>query len=173
MCFTQLKHTLTLEEKLDGKKSQDSNTEDKLDIKKILPVFAIVLVDLLGLTIIIPLLPLYAASYGANAFVIGALGAAYPIMQFVGAPILGGYQTAVGRRPVLILAKLVLSLAFYSWGWQTLYGCCLFHALLTAFQVQTLLQLRQSSVITPMKKPAPKVSVLSGQHSVWVSLLAL
>ena len=40
-------------------------------------------------SIIIPLMPLYAASFGANAFVIGALGAAYPIMQFVGAPILG------------------------------------------------------------------------------------
>ena len=116
MCFTQFKHTLTLEEKLDGKKSQDSNTEDKLDIKKILPVFAIVLVDLLGLTIIIPLLPLYAASYGANAFVIGALGAAYPIMQFVGAPILGRLSDRVGRRPVLIISQIGTFVGFLILG---------------------------------------------------------
>ena len=65
--------------------------EEKLDFKKILPIFVIVFIDLLGLTIIIPLLPLYAASFRANAFVIGALGAAYPIMQFLGAPLLGMY----------------------------------------------------------------------------------
>ena len=63
--------------------------DDKLDFKKILPIFVIVLVDLLGLTIIIPLLPLYAAAYGATAFQIGLLGATYPIFQFIGAPIWG------------------------------------------------------------------------------------
>ena len=50
-------------------------TPEKLDFKRVLPIFVIVLVGLLGLTIIIPLLPLYAASFGANAFVIGLLGA--------------------------------------------------------------------------------------------------
>jgi MFS family permease len=54
-----------------------------------LPIFIIVLVDLLGVTIIIPLLPLYAISFGASPLVIGLLGAAYPIMQFLGAPVLG------------------------------------------------------------------------------------
>ena len=43
----------------------------RLDFKRVLPVFVIVLVDLLGLTIIIPLLPLYATSFGASAFTIG------------------------------------------------------------------------------------------------------
>ena len=52
------------------------NPEDKLDFKKILPIFVIVLVDLLGLTIIIPLMPLYATSLQADAFTIGLLGAA-------------------------------------------------------------------------------------------------
>jgi len=40
----------------------------------LLPVFVIVLVDLLGLTIIVPLLPMYAASFGASPFVIGMAG---------------------------------------------------------------------------------------------------
>ena len=47
---------------------------EKLDFKKLLPVFVIVLIDLLGMTIIIPLLPLYATSFGANALTIGLLG---------------------------------------------------------------------------------------------------
>ena len=63
--------------------------EEKLDYKKILPIFLIVLIDLLGLTIIIPLLPLYAATFGANPTTIGFLSAAYPVMQFIGAPLLG------------------------------------------------------------------------------------
>ncbi|MBC8508144.1 MAG: MFS transporter [Anaerolineales bacterium] len=90
--------------------------EEKLDIKKILPVFVIVLIDLLGLTIIIPLLPLYAASFGANAFVIGALGAAYPIMQFIGAPILGRLSDRFGRRPVLIISQIGTFIGFLVLG---------------------------------------------------------
>ena len=76
----------------------------------------IVLIDLLGLTIIIPLLPLYAASFGANAFIIGALGAAYPIMQFVGAPLLGGLSDRLGRRPVLIVSQIGTFLGFILLG---------------------------------------------------------
>ena len=60
--------------------------EDKIDFKKIFPIFVIVLIDLLGLTIIIPLMPLYATAYGASAFQIGMLGATYPIFQFIAAP---------------------------------------------------------------------------------------
>jgi DHA1 family tetracycline resistance protein-like MFS transporter len=81
-------------------------TPEKLDFKRVLPIFVIVLVGLLGLTIIIPLLPLYAASFGANAFVIGLLGATYPLMQFIGAPILGRLSDRYGRKPVLLISQL-------------------------------------------------------------------
>jgi MFS transporter, DHA1 family, tetracycline resistance protein len=96
--------------------TENNGTEEKLDFKKILPVFVIVLIDLLGLTIIIPLMPLYAASFGANAFVIGALGAAYPIMQFIGAPILGRLSDRFGRRPVLIVSQMGTFLGFILLG---------------------------------------------------------
>jgi DHA1 family tetracycline resistance protein-like MFS transporter len=79
---------------------------DKLDFKKILPIFVIVLIDLLGLTIIIPLMPLYATSFGANALVIGFLGAAYPVMQFIGAPLLGRLSDQYGRKPVLVVSQI-------------------------------------------------------------------
>ncbi|MBI5352525.1 MAG: hypothetical protein HZB50_07810 [Chloroflexi bacterium] len=61
---------------------QDPATE-KLNFKRILPVLVIVLVDLMGLTIIIPLLPLYAARFGSSPLIIGVLQATYPIMQFL------------------------------------------------------------------------------------------
>jgi DHA1 family tetracycline resistance protein-like MFS transporter len=92
------------------------NNEEKLNYKKVLPVFVIVLVDLLGLTIIIPLMPLYAASFGAGAFVIGLLGATYPLMQFIGAPLLGRLSDRYGRRPVLVVSQIGTLVGFILLG---------------------------------------------------------
>ncbi|MBZ0310766.1 MAG: MFS transporter, partial [Anaerolineae bacterium] len=91
-------------------------TQEKLDFKRILPIFVIVLVDLLGLTIIIPLMPLYATSFGASALTIGVLGAAYPLMQFLGAPLLGGLSDRYGRRPVLLLSQIGTLVGFLILG---------------------------------------------------------
>ena len=79
---------------------------DKLDFKRILPIIAIVLVDLMGLSIIIPLMPLFAARFGANPLIIGILQAAYPSMQFIGTPILGRLSDRFGRKPILLFSQL-------------------------------------------------------------------
>ncbi len=97
--------------------STTSDTE-KLDFKKILPIFVIVLIDLLGLTIIIPLLPLYAVSFDANATMIGLLGATYPTMQFIGAPILGRLSDRYGRKPVLIVSQIGTLIGFIVLGFS-------------------------------------------------------
>ncbi|MGQ9890016.1 MAG: MFS transporter [Aggregatilineales bacterium] len=78
---------------------------ETFDFKRILPIFVIVLVDLLGLTIIIPVLPLYAVSFGANPSTIGLLATAYPLMQLIGGPLLGSLSDRLGRRPVLIVSQ--------------------------------------------------------------------
>ncbi len=79
---------------------------DKLDFKRILPIIGIVLVDLMGLSIIIPLMPLFAARFGADPFIIGILQAAYPSMQFIGTPILGRLSDRFGRKPILLFSQL-------------------------------------------------------------------
>ncbi len=91
-------------------------SEEKLDFKRVLPIFVIILVDLLGLTIIIPLLPLYAASFGADPVMIGFLGTAYPLMQFIGAPLLGGLSDRFGRKPVLLVSQLGTFIGFIVLG---------------------------------------------------------
>jgi DHA1 family tetracycline resistance protein-like MFS transporter len=95
-------------------------TVEKLDFKKVLPVLVIILVDLLGLSIIIPLMPLYAARFGADALMIGLLGATYPAMQFIGAPILGRLSDRFGRRPILLVSQMGTLTGFILLGFANL-----------------------------------------------------
>jgi MFS transporter, DHA1 family, tetracycline resistance protein len=91
-------------------------TDEKLNFKAVLPIFVIILVDLLGLTIIIPLLPLYATSYGADPLMIGLLGTTYPLAQFIGAPLLGGLSDRFGRKPILIISQIGTFVGFIILG---------------------------------------------------------
>jgi DHA1 family tetracycline resistance protein-like MFS transporter len=86
--------------------AHSSQPAEKLDFKRILPILVIVFVDLLGLSIIIPLLPLYAARFSATPLVVGVLQATYPLMQFVGAPILGRLSDRFGRKPILVVSQI-------------------------------------------------------------------
>jgi DHA1 family tetracycline resistance protein-like MFS transporter len=69
-------------------------------------IFLIVLVDVLGLTIILPLLPFYAESFGATPAVVGMLVSAYAICQLIAGPPLGHLSDRVGRRPVLLVSQI-------------------------------------------------------------------
>ena len=89
-----------------------SQPADKLDLKSILPIIVIVFVDLLGLSIIIPLLPFYAETFGASPVVIGLLFAAYSLAQLVAAPVLGALSDRFGRRPVLIFSLIGTVVSF-------------------------------------------------------------
>jgi MFS transporter, DHA1 family, tetracycline resistance protein len=75
-------------------------------------IFITVFIDLLGFGIIIPLLPFYAESFGANAFTIGLLGTVFSLMQFLVAPLCGRWSDRIGRRPI-ILGGLLASAAAY------------------------------------------------------------
>ncbi|HEY3313637.1 MAG TPA: MFS transporter [Anaerolineales bacterium] len=96
--------------------AQPARVDEKLDFKKVMPVLVIILVDLLGLSIIVPLMPLFAARFGANAFVIGVLGSTYPFMQFIGAPLLGRLSDRLGRRPILLVSQVGTFLGFILLG---------------------------------------------------------
>ena len=75
-------------------------------------VFLIVLVDMLGYTIILPLLPFYAAKFGASPFTIGLLFASFAICQLLSGPILGRLSDRMGRKPLLMLSQVGTCLGF-------------------------------------------------------------
>jgi DHA1 family tetracycline resistance protein-like MFS transporter len=70
--------------------------------KRLFSVILVVFIDLLGFSLVLPLLPYYAEKYGASQLVIGLLVASYAAMQLIGAPILGRLSDRFGRRPVLL-----------------------------------------------------------------------
>ena len=65
-------------------------------------LFFIVLVDLIGFGIIIPLLPFYAEHFGASPLEVGLVMAAYSAAQLIAAPLWGRLSDRIGRRPVLL-----------------------------------------------------------------------
>jgi len=65
-------------------------------------LFLFVFMDVLGFSLILPLLPYYAEAFGATAEVVGLLLGANALTQLVGAPILGRLSDRYGRRPLLL-----------------------------------------------------------------------
>lgn len=74
--------------------------------RKLIPVFLIVLVDIFGLMLILPLLPIYAEKMGASPFVAGLLVSAYAACQLVASPILGQLSDRWGRKPILLISQV-------------------------------------------------------------------
>jgi MFS transporter, DHA1 family, tetracycline resistance protein len=75
-------------------------------------IFLIVVVNLLGFGIIIPLLPFYAQSLGASPFAVGLIFATYSVCQLVANPILGALSDRHGRRPILLYSILGTAASF-------------------------------------------------------------
>jgi MFS family permease len=84
------------------------------DIRAVPTLFLIVVVDLVGFGLVIPLLPFYAVRFAASPQEVTGLVAVYSLAQLVTAPLWGRLSDRVGRRPVL-LASLTASALAYLW----------------------------------------------------------
>ena len=90
----------------------------------------IVLVDLLGFTLVMPLLAPFAEHYGFSPGQIGLLFSAYPVCQLVAGPILGRLSDRYGRRPILVLSQAGTALSFLILGLSRDFRVMLFARLL-------------------------------------------
>ena len=82
-------------------------------------IFLTVFIDLLGFGIVIPLLPVYADMYGADAQELGILFGCFSGMQFLFAPMWGRLSDRIGRRPVLVGGLLGTAGSYLLFGFSS------------------------------------------------------
>jgi len=84
--------------------------------RALLTLFSVVVIDLIGFGIVIPILPFYAEDFGASATILGGLITVYAAMQFVFAPFWGRVSDRIGRRKVILITLAGTSLALLALG---------------------------------------------------------
>jgi MFS transporter, DHA1 family, tetracycline resistance protein len=84
-------------------------------IATLLPILGITFIDILGFSILLPILPYYAQHYGASDTIVGVLFATFAACQFVAGPIWGNVSDRIGRKAVLIISQVGATI-----GWTML-----------------------------------------------------
>jgi MFS transporter, DHA1 family, tetracycline resistance protein len=84
--------------------------------KALATVFAVVLVDLLGFGLVLPLLPFYAGKFEATPVEIGLLYSIYSLAQLIFSPLWGSWSDKVGRRPVMLISTFGGIIAYIWFG---------------------------------------------------------
>ncbi len=72
---------------------------------KLFPILGITFIDILGFSILIPILPYYVQHFGASFVVVGVLFATFAFCQFVAGPLWGNVSDRIGRKSVLIISQ--------------------------------------------------------------------
>ena len=88
----------------------------KLD-KRLVTILLIVFVQMVGASLIIPIVPLFAKDeFGMSPMMITLLISSFYAAQFIGGPILGRWSDKVGRVPILIVSQVGTVLSFIIFG---------------------------------------------------------
>jgi MFS family permease len=78
----------------------------------------IVLVDVLGFTIVIPLLAFYAEKFGASPLVATTLVSVYAVCSLLSTPIIGNLSDRFGRKRLLLVSQAGTCLGFLMLAWS-------------------------------------------------------
>ncbi len=78
----------------------------------LLPVFLIVLVDVFGMTLVIPLLAIYAESFGATPLQATMLISVFAVCMLLSGPLIGHASDRHGRKPLLLISQIGTFIGF-------------------------------------------------------------
>jgi DHA1 family tetracycline resistance protein-like MFS transporter len=79
------------------------------------PILGITFIDVLGFSILVPIMPYFVRHFGASYVAVGALFATFAFCQFVSAPLWGNVSDRIGRKRVLVISQIGATL-----GWTGL-----------------------------------------------------
>src|SRR6266571_1091674 len=88
-------------------------------MKRMSVLMAVAFVDMIGLMLVLPLLPLYAKDLHADPITIGFLTASFPVAQLMASPVWGRVSDRYGRRPALLVGLTASAIAYAVFGFAT------------------------------------------------------
>jgi DHA1 family tetracycline resistance protein-like MFS transporter len=90
---------------------------NKSPSKRGLPfIFITMFLDIMGSTLLLPILPYIVRQYNLNALTVGLLASTYSAAAFLAAPALGKLSDRLGRRPVLLASVLGSAVGYVLFG---------------------------------------------------------
>jgi len=84
-------------------------------LRRLIPILGITFVDIIGFSMLIPMLPYFVTHFGASAFVVGLLFATFSLCQLLSAPLWGSVSDRIGRKFVLVTSQIGATI-----GWTML-----------------------------------------------------
>ncbi|HEY9085529.1 MAG TPA: MFS transporter [Candidatus Tyrphobacter sp.] len=75
-------------------------------VRRLIPILGITFVDIIGFSMLIPMLPYFVTHFGAKPIVVGVLFATFSLCQLISAPLWGNVSDRIGRKVVLVTSQI-------------------------------------------------------------------
>ena len=92
------------------------SARSRQDFRRLLVLIAVSCLDLMGASMIFPLIPFYAVKLNISPVAIGAIFASFFVAQLIAAPIWGRVSDHYGRRPALLIGLGCLGAGYLIFG---------------------------------------------------------
>lgn len=86
-------------------------------IRRLSPILGITFIDILGFSLLIPLLPYYVMHFKQPAIVVGVLFSLFSFCQLVSGPLWGNLSDRIGRKGVLMISQVGSTIGWAMLGW--------------------------------------------------------
>jgi len=96
--------------------SQNSDTFSQIPRRALAFIFGVAVLDLLGLTLLLPVIPFLVRQYEAGAIYVTLMTVIYAAAQFLAAPLLGRLSDRYGRKPVLLICLFGSAMGYFLFG---------------------------------------------------------
>jgi DHA1 family tetracycline resistance protein-like MFS transporter len=121
-----------------------------------LVVFTTILIDFVGYTVLIPVLPLFAERLGASNLQVGLILTVYALAQLLFLPAWGWVSDRIGRRPVILLSLFGTVCSFVALAFADSIGMIYFARVLAGFFAASIGTAQ--AVVTDVTTPAERAS---------------